>query len=419
MADESGLNPFIFPCQGGLVLNRSTFTMEPGQAFELQNFEPDIKGGYRRINGYSKWNANLVPHTSATSEKVLMSDYHKGEVIAARGTKVFRSTGASNALNGAINNSVTTLTLDSTADFSTTGTILVGTEQINYTGKSTTQLTGCTRGANSTTAAAHADNLTLTQYWTQIDTGRTSASKYTFYRQSLGGTDIIVFADGANHASYFASGNSVTDINGTGTPADPKFVTGHKNTLFFAGMSSNPQEVVFSAPYSATDFTPANGAGSIVVESPITGLFPFRNDLIIFCEERIFKLSGNSVADFQLVPISRNIGCMNGFTIQEFAGDIVFLGRDGLRTVAGTERIGDVELGSISTPVHQLFNVHTTIDEFDSLIVPDKTQYRIFFTNSSSTAKKTPKGVIAHRSRDGYEFSETLGLQPSCTDSIN
>ena len=110
---------------------------------------------------------------------------------------------------------------------------------------------------------------------------------------------------------------------------------------------------------------------------------------------------------------------MNGFTIQEFAGDIVFLGRDGLRTVAGTERIGDVELGSISTPVHQLFNVHTTIDEFDSLIVPDKTQYRIFFTNSSSTAKKTPKGVIAHRSRDGYEFSETLGLQPSCTDSIN
>jgi len=419
MADESGLNPFIFPCKGGLVLNTSTFTMEPGQAFELQNFEPDIKGGYRRINGYSKWNANLVPHTSATSEKVLMSAYHKGEVIAARGTKVFRSTDASNALNGAINSSVTTLTLDSTADFSTTGTILVGTEQITYTGKSTTQLTGCTRGANSTTAAAQADNLTLTQYWTQIDTGRTGASKYTFYRQSLGGTDIIVFADGANPASYFASGNSVTDINGTGTPADPKFVTGHKNTLFFAGMSSNPQEVVFSAPYSATDFTPANGAGSIVVESPITGLFPFRNDLIIFCEERIFKLSGNSVADFQLVPISRNIGCMNGFTIQEFAGDIVFLSRDGLRTVAGTERIGDVELGSISTPVHQLFNVHSTIDEFDSLIVPDKTQYRIFFVNSSTSVKKTTKGVIAHRSKEGYEFSETLGLQPSCTDSIN
>ena len=90
MADESGLNPFIFPCQGGLVLNRSTFTMDPGQAFELENFEPDIKGGYRRINGYAKWNTNIVPQTAASTEKVLMSAYHNGEIIASIVTKVFK-----------------------------------------------------------------------------------------------------------------------------------------------------------------------------------------------------------------------------------------------------------------------------------------------------------------------------------------
>ena len=28
--------------------------MQPGEALELQNFEPDIEGGYRRINGFSK-----------------------------------------------------------------------------------------------------------------------------------------------------------------------------------------------------------------------------------------------------------------------------------------------------------------------------------------------------------------------------
>jgi len=113
---------------------------------------------------------------------------------------------------------------------------------------------------------------------------------------------------------------------------------------------------------------------------------------------------------------------MNGFTIQEFAGDIVFLGRDGLRTVAGTERIGDVELGSISTAVHQLFNIYTDISEFDSLIVPDKTQYRIFFCDTSGNdarTKERTKGVIAHRTAEGYEFAETLGIQPSCTDHIN
>ena len=43
MADQSGINPFVFPCKGGLVLDRSTFTMEAGMALELQNFEADIQ----------------------------------------------------------------------------------------------------------------------------------------------------------------------------------------------------------------------------------------------------------------------------------------------------------------------------------------------------------------------------------------
>ena len=45
MADEAGLNPFVFACQGGLVLDQSTFAMQPGMALELQNFEPDVSGG--------------------------------------------------------------------------------------------------------------------------------------------------------------------------------------------------------------------------------------------------------------------------------------------------------------------------------------------------------------------------------------
>ena len=54
--------------------------------------------------------------------------------------------------------------------------------------------------------------------------------------------------------------------------------------------------------------------------------------------------------------MTRNIGCVNGQTIQEFAGDLIFLAPDGLRTVAGTARIGDVELGTISTNVQSIFN---------------------------------------------------------------
>lgn len=347
MADESGLSPYVFSCEGGLVLDQSTFSMQPGMALELENFEPDTKGGYRRINGYTKWNSNIVPETASSTEPVLMTAYFNSKVIAARGTSIYEA--------------------------GTTGS------------------------------------------WTSIDSGRTGAGKYRFFRYNLAGTDYIVWVDGANNASKY-DGTTVTDLSATGAPADPSIVTGFKNALFFAGMSSNPQELVFTAPYTDDDFSVANGAGSIAVDSVITGLVPFRETLYIFCEERIFRLDGNTSADFTLQPVTREIGCINGDTIQEFAGDIIFLGPDGLRTVAGTQRIGDVELGTLSRPVQKLFEEQTDVDEFDSLVIPNKTQYRIFFVDSTNKTRAQTTGVICVRKGDTYEFAETKGIQPACTD---
>ena len=52
--------------------------------------------------------------------------------------------------------SVTTgITLTSISNLPTNGLLLVGTEQIAYTGFSSTELTGVVRGANGTTAATH------------------------------------------------------------------------------------------------------------------------------------------------------------------------------------------------------------------------------------------------------------------------
>ena len=132
----------------------------------------------------------------------------------------------------------------------------------------------------------------------------------THFRYNLNGTDLLMFADGANHASKF-DGTTVTDITTTGAPSDPAFVTRFKDTSFFAGMSGEPQSLVFTAPFTDDDFTPANGAGTIRVDSDITGLFPFRDALFIFCEERIFKLVGNTIGDFVVQPVTREIGCLN------------------------------------------------------------------------------------------------------------
>lgn len=63
-----------------------------------------------------------------------------------------------NQLNGAINSSVTTITVDSTTGFEDDGTLVIDTEHISYTGKSGTQFTGCTRGIDDTSAASHLDD---------------------------------------------------------------------------------------------------------------------------------------------------------------------------------------------------------------------------------------------------------------------
>ena len=68
-----------------------------------------------------------------------------------------------NASSG-LSASVTTITVASTTDFSSTGTLHIGGEQITYTGISGNDFTGCTRGANSTTAAAIANSTIVTQF---------------------------------------------------------------------------------------------------------------------------------------------------------------------------------------------------------------------------------------------------------------
>jgi hypothetical protein len=71
----------------------------------------------------------------------------------------------STTLGASHTDSVTTITVASTADFDSTGNLYIGNEVVTYTaiGSSTT-FTGVTRGANSTTAVAHASAVTVTQF---------------------------------------------------------------------------------------------------------------------------------------------------------------------------------------------------------------------------------------------------------------
>jgi len=67
-------------------------------------------------------------------------------------------------LDGTLSSSATTVTVASTSGFDSSGTIFIENEQITYTGTSSTEFTGATRGANGTTAAAHASAVQVAQF---------------------------------------------------------------------------------------------------------------------------------------------------------------------------------------------------------------------------------------------------------------
>ena len=61
----------------------------------------------------------------------------------------------SSTLASTINSSVTTISLANASSFPASGYVLIDSEIIQYAGKSTNDLTGCTRGATSSTATGH------------------------------------------------------------------------------------------------------------------------------------------------------------------------------------------------------------------------------------------------------------------------
>ena len=256
MPDLARTQAFPFVCEGGLIANRSTFIMRPGEALQLENFEPDIEGGYKRVKGFQRHVGFIVPQTSASSEPVLMAASFANKVIAARGEKIFSSATTSLSIAIASTTAMTgsgVITVQSTSGFSSSGTLIIASEQFTYTGVTSTTFTGVTRAANSTTAAAHAatTDRTLTavsESWTEKDTGRTSAKKYAFERYNYDNHDKLIVVDGTNAPTFFNSSMSATDV-GESSVAGASIVASYREHMFYAGMSGTPQEIVFSQPF--------------------------------------------------------------------------------------------------------------------------------------------------------------------------
>ena len=374
--------PYTVACDGGLLTSSNAIDLlkTPGVATKLQNFEVSIEGGYRRVNGYAK--------------------YKVGDVTAAQPA----------------GSTATILGVFPYAD----GVIACVSDDIYFTNDGATWLQ-----INRSSVSGTGDNYTA--FTGRSVLNRTNQGQCTFAIAEGATFDYgeVFIADGANKIysfrmegtgnlntrTFFAAEITVDSTNGV------KFITIHDNHLIAAGVAGNLNTVYHS---QVNDYDNFAAGGSFTLSDQVVGIKGFREDLILFCENSIHKLINLHSSDtVRIDPITDNVGCLSGYSIQEIGGDLLFLAADGFRTVAGTARIGDVELGTVSKQIQPIVSLLArNIDDYiiNSLVIREKSQYRLYYTNVV-LANSAQEGIVGTLRPNGFQWSETKGLEVTSINS--
>lgn len=373
--------PYTVACAGGLVTSSNAIDLlkAPGVATELKNFEVSTKGGYRRINGFTKFGGGSAVQPSGSSDTILgVFPYADGVIVCVSDDIYFTNNGTSylqiNKLSAGGGDNHTT-----------------------FTGKSATARTG------------------------------QGQCQFVLFEGATFDYGEVIIADGANKPwafrmegtgalntrTFFTEEITVDGTNGV------KYIAIHDHHLIAAGVENNLNTVYYSVYNDPNNFS-GSGAGSVTISDQVQGIKGFRTDLIVFAENSIHKLINiNDSSNIRIDPITENVGCLSGYSIQEIGGDLIFLAPDGLRTVAGTARIGDVELGTVSSNIQNIvsdlaesINLYT----INSVVLREKSQYRLFYTNTGA-ADSTQRGIIGTLRPNGFQWSETRGLEVTAIGS--
>ena len=354
------LRTHLTVCQGGLITNVDPLTHASalgGSALRMINYEPALSGGYRRISGFQN-DYGTVPGQGAVLGVAVNGNIHDG-IFACR-----------KPISG-----------------------------YNYLHK-----------WNNTTSSWDAVVSAGTPDMTNVDRIR-----FTSYNWS---TEVLLLTDGQNPAATY-DGTTYTQITHANAPTDPKFSEEFSSHVFLTGDSSEPYNLYFSSPLNASDFSPANGAGVINVGFDIIQIKAFRDELFIFGTNNIKKIVGNSNADFSLLQVTNDLGCIASDSVIELGGDLLFIGPDGLRPVSGTDKIGDVNLETVSKNVQSVFNdivLNNDLDDLNAVVIRQKSQFRFFFGASDSQGAI---GALRQQQNGGigFEFGQLLGISATAADS--
>jgi len=224
-------------------------------------------------------------------------------------------------LNGGLNDdangtggSGSTINVASTTGFPSTGTnfIQVGTEEISYTGITTTSFTGITRAVRGSTRAAHSTGATVTNFssysaWGQAaSTTDKVAEPGMWSLDNLGSTLIALIFNGEcfewNADASNATATRATIISGAPTASRDMLVSTPDRHLVFFGTETtignkatqDDMFIRFSSQENINDYTPTaeNSAGTqrLAAGSRIMGAKLGRNALYVWSDTALFTM---------------------------------------------------------------------------------------------------------------------------------
>ncbi len=189
-------------------------------------------------------------------------------------------------LNGAIANNVNTLTVDTTAGFPTTGTLLIGSEQMTYSGKTATTFTGVLRGRNGTSAATALDDATvkLASFTDDVFSGFTDKLRNTTVSAA------VTNSAPDDSAAVALNVGSTAGFPDTGTILvgnEKMTYTAKTATSFTIAQSGRAADNTskFTGPTAALDGAITNSTTSITIDGVTNGPFPESGTLLIGTEQ--------------------------------------------------------------------------------------------------------------------------------------
>lgn len=141
--------------------NVSLYYLEDGKTVDVGSSQITISdGGTPELIIADCNSSNATLHTGVDAQATWWGWKYKHDGSSWSANADYKG---GNILTSDINNSVTTIPVENSNPFTTSGTVQIGDEKITYTGVDGTNLTGCTRGAASTSAASHTSDDTVTQ----------------------------------------------------------------------------------------------------------------------------------------------------------------------------------------------------------------------------------------------------------------